>query len=220
MKLFTLLLSAITAYGADARQWRSEFPADKKNLGATGSNPVFILEPGYTLHFEGRGVKMTMTVLNETKTVDGVETRVVEDREEKNGKLDEVTRDYYAIDRLTGDVYYFGEDAEVYDKTGKVTSRQGSWLSGVDGARFGLMIPGKPTAGDRFVQEHAPKQKAMDRSEVVSVNDKIKTPAGSYEKCLHMVDSSPLESATTHKWYAPGVGLVKDGKLVLVKIGK
>jgi cytoskeletal protein CcmA (bactofilin family) len=37
--------------------------------------------------------------------VDGVETRVVEDRETRNGQLIELTRDYYAADRVTGDVY-------------------------------------------------------------------------------------------------------------------
>ena len=64
----------------------------------------------------------------------------------------------------SADVYYFGEEVDVY-KGGKVTSHQGSWMSGVDAAKFGLMIPGKPVAGARFVQELAPKQKAMDRSE-------------------------------------------------------
>jgi uncharacterized membrane protein YkoI/uncharacterized Fe-S cluster protein YjdI len=202
-----------------AGQWRSEFKVDKKNLGTAGSNPYFILEPGYKLHFVGGATRMTMTVLPETKMVDGVETRVVVDREEVNGKPTEITRDYYAIDKVTGDVYYFGEDVDVY-KGGKIVSHEGAWLSGVDGAKFGLMIPGKPIAGDRFFQERAPKQKAMDRSEVVSTSEKMTTPAGAYEKCLHAIDSSAVEKGTAHKWYAPGVGLVKDGKLALVKIEK
>lgn len=58
------------------------------------------------------------TVLNETKMVDGVETRVIEDRETKNGQLIELPRDYYAIDSAKNDVYYFGEDVDVY-KNGK-----------------------------------------------------------------------------------------------------
>jgi hypothetical protein len=202
-----------------AAEWRSVFTVDTKNLGTVGSNPYFILEPGYKLHFAGGATRMTMTVLPETKMVDGVETRVVEDREEEKGVPTEITRDYYAIDRTTGDVYYFGEDVDVY-KSGRIVSHEGAWLSGVDGAKFGLMIPGKPVVGDRFFQERASKQRAMDRSEVVSTSEKIATPAGVYEKCLHMKDSSALEKGTTHKWYAPGVGLVKDGKLLLVKIEK
>ena len=229
MQLILLLLAGVLMAGGSAGaqkaakkgagEWRSEFTVDKSNLGTVGSNPHFILEPGYKLHFVGGATRMTMTVLPETKMVDGVETRVVEDREEANGKPTEITRDYYAIDKTTGDVYYFGEDVDVY-KGGKIVSHEGAWLSGVDGAKFGLMIPGKPVAGDRFFQERAEKQKAMDRSEVVSTSEKITTPAGVYDKCLHMKDSSALEKGITHKWYAPGVGLVRDGKLLLVKIEK
>jgi hypothetical protein len=217
----TLLLASVSGAqktaGKGAGEWRSEFTVDTRNLGPVGSNPYFILEPGYKLHFVGGATRMTMTVLGETKMIDGVETRVVEEREEVNGKLTEVTRDYYAIDKTTGDVYYFGEDVDIY-KGGKIVSHEGSWLSGVDGAKFGLMIPGKPVVGDRFYQERAEKQRAMDRAEVVSISDSITTPAGSFKQCLHIKESSPFEKTTTHKWYAPGVGLVKDGKLVLVKI--
>jgi hypothetical protein len=35
-------------------------------------------------------------VLDETKTVDGVETRIVEERETVNGKPIEVSRNYFA----------------------------------------------------------------------------------------------------------------------------
>ncbi len=48
-----------------------------------------------------------------TKTIDGVETVVVEDREMKNGQLAELTKDYFAIDAAANDVYYVGEDVEV-----------------------------------------------------------------------------------------------------------
>ena len=58
-------------------------------------------------------------------------------------RLVELTRDYYAIDAATTDVYYFGEEVDVY-KNGKVVSHEGSWLSGEKAARFGLMMPGAP----------------------------------------------------------------------------
>ncbi len=202
-----------------AADWRISVAVDKRDLGPTGRNAYFILEPGYKLHLAHGKTRAVMTVLAETKTIDGVQTRVVEDREEVDGKLAEVTRDYYAVDRKTGDVYYFGEEVDVY-KNGKLKGHGGSWLSGVKGAKFGLMMPAKPVAGDRFQQEMAPKNKAMDRSEVVSVNERVQTPAGVFENCVHMKDSSRLEAATDHKYYAPGVGLIKDGDLVLVKIEK
>jgi hypothetical protein len=70
---------------------------------------------------------------------------------------------------------------------------------------------------DRFAQEQAPRQKAMDRSEVISLSEKVATPAGEFD-CVHFKDSSAIEKAIDHKWYAKDVGLVKDGKAVLVKV--
>jgi hypothetical protein len=71
--------------------------------------------------------------LNETKVVDGVETRVVEENESDKGKPVEISRNYFALDKQTGDVYYFGEDVDIY-KDGKVSSHEGAWLAGVHGA--------------------------------------------------------------------------------------
>jgi hypothetical protein len=162
---------------------------------------------------------VTTTVLNETKIVDGVETRAVEDRETKNGQLVELTRDYYAVDRNTGDVYYFGEDVNTY-KNGKLAGHEGAWLSGVQGARFGMMMPGAVKVGLKFYQEQAPRV-AMDRAEVVAVGETVTTPAGTFTNCVHMKETSALEKGMAdHKWYAPGVGLVKDGEFVLVRVEK
>jgi hypothetical protein len=200
-------------------EWKSSFPVDKKNLGPTGTNPYFILQPGFKLYYEHGKNTLTTTVLPETKTIDGVRTRVVEDREMKNGQLAELTRDYYAIDRTTGDVYYFGEDVDTY-KNGKVVDHKGAWLSGVKGAKFGLMMPGQIKTGLKFYQEQAPGV-GMDRAELVSVGEKVTTPAGVFEQCIHFKETSPLEKGTAeHKWYAPGVGVVKESEFVLVKIEK
>jgi hypothetical protein len=158
-------------------------------------------------------------LLNETKVIDGVETRVVEDREMKGGQLIELTRDYYAIDPATNDVYYFGEDVDVY-RNGKVTGHEGAWLSGVKGAKFGLMMPGKPKAGQRFYEEQAPGV-GMDRAEIVPDGERASTPAGTFEKCIQTLETSALEKdLADHKWYAAGVGPVKDGKMLLVGYGR
>ena len=204
--------------GPSDHDCRSEFEVDKKNLASTGTNPYFILEVGYRLHFEHKKEKLTITVLPETKVVDGVETRVVEEREEVDGKLKEVSRNFFAIDKTTKDVYYFGEDVDNY-KDGKIVNHSGGWLSGVGGAHFGLMMPGEIRVGDKFYNEHAPG-KAMDRAEVVSKDEKVHTPAGRYEKCVHMKETTPLENDVSDKWYAPGVGLIKDDEMDLVRVEK
>ena len=182
----------------------------QQSFGPDGGNDYFLLKPGLRLHYACGKEAVVSSVLNETEMVDGVRTRVIEDRETKNGKLTEITRDYYAFDAATKNVHYFGEDVDVY-KNGKVTGHKGSWRSGRNGAKFGLMMPGELKVGHKFQQEQAPGV-AMDRAEIVSVNETVTTPAGTFRNCVHM------KEVGEDKWYAPGVGLVKDGKLVLVKI--
>src|ERR1035438_8599277 len=124
-KLLTigLLLAGVGALAAQtAKDFQSVFAVDKKTLGVRGANPYFNLTPGYTLAYQHGKDSDTLTVLGETKRIDGVETRVVEDRELKNGQLVELTRDYYAIDSVTNDVYYFGEDVDVYKRSEEHTS--------------------------------------------------------------------------------------------------
>jgi hypothetical protein len=213
----SLLLAStgrLPAQSTDPSQ--SILTVEKSRLGVKGSNPFFNLTPGYTLYYEHGKDTDTLTVLTGTKRIDGVETRIIEDRETKNGQLVEITRDYYAIDPATNDVYYFGEDVDVY-KNGKISSHGGSWLSGVNGAKFGMMMPGTPKPGQKFDQERAPGV-GMDRVEIISDNEKVVTPAGTFDHCLHVVESSPLEKGVKdHKWYVAGIGQVRDEKMLLVK---
>ena len=197
----------------------SDFSAEKGDLISIGRNPYFILEPGYQLVLEGGQERLTITVLDETKTIDGVETRVVEERETKDGKLTEVSRNYIAISKRTNCVYCFGEDVDEY-KDGQVTGHGGSWMAGVNNARFGLLIPGLPLLGARYFQEIAPG-KAMDRAEIVELGAVMMTPAGEFKNCLKIEETSPLEPGSKEfKHYAPGIGLVQDGPLKLVRFVK
>ena len=182
--------------------WRDTFIVDKKNLGPVGENPYFILKPGYKLSYQEGNSSDTLTVLNETKMIDGAEAGIIEDREEKNGQVFEVTRDYFAIDTITKDVYYFGEDVDVY-KDGKLVGHGGAWLSGINGAKFGLMMPGKIKVGDKYYQELAPEV-AMDRAEIIKTGVTIETPAGTFKNCIKIEETTPMEpDAKDYKWYAP-----------------
>jgi hypothetical protein len=204
------------AWATAPQPWLRSFAVGAKDLATQGENPYFVLKPGYQTTFEGEEKgkigKLVITVLNETKDVGGVGTRVVEEREWSGGELIEVSRNYFAIHPGSADLYYFGEDVDMY-KNGKVVNHDGSWHHGANGAKFGLMMPGKPAVGMRFYQELA-KGVAMDRSEIVSLTEKITTRAGRFERCLKSKETTPLEVlAREYKIYAPGVGLVKDGDL-------
>ena len=189
--------------------YKTSFDVNKSALAATGNNACLTIQPGRVLKLRNaNNDTLTITILDKTKTIDGVKVGILEERETKDGKLIEVSFNYFATEPATGDVYYFGEDVDNY-KDGKVVDHESAWLAGEKGAKFGLMIPGKPRVGDKFYQEIAPKV-ALDRVEIVSTDETVKTPAGTFEHCVHLRETTPLEADVSHKYYAPGIGMIKD----------
>jgi hypothetical protein len=109
------------------------------------------------------------------------------------GNLVEISRNYFAMDKTTNNIYYFGEDVDMY-KGGKVVNHEGSWLAGTNGAKYGLAMPAEPKVGDKFYQELA-KPVAMDRVEVKSLTEKKKVPAGEFLNCLKTEETSGVEKS-------------------------
>jgi hypothetical protein len=202
-----------------SQPWMQSFPVDVKELATEGENPYFVLKPGYELRLEGtesgKPLELVITVLQDTLNVGGVNTRVVEERESLGGQVVEVSRNYFAIHPKTKDVYYFGEDVDMY-KNGKVVDHEGAWRHGTKNAHFGLMMPGAPVVGLRHYQELAPRV-AMDRVEIVSITERMTTAAGTFDRCLKVKETTPLEMlARDYKVYAPGIGIIEDGPAKLV----
>ena len=197
--------------------WKDQFPVARQSLTDVGSAPFWSLDAGTVATLKGGATVLVITVLDQTEMVDGVRTRIVEERETEAGKLIEVSRNYFALHPPTGDVYYFGESVDMY-KDGKITGHECSWRSGENGARFGLFVPGKAAVGAKYYQEFAPKV-AMDRAEIVSVTDSVKTGVGSHASCVRTRETTPLEPGVTEwKRYCPGIGLAEDGELKLVSL--
>src|SRR5262249_51549562 len=75
----------------DQRVFTDSFMIGQCQFSTTGSNPFFILQPGYELILEGQelktNVRLVITVLADTRIVNGVKTRVVEERETHDGAL-------------------------------------------------------------------------------------------------------------------------------------
>ena len=206
---------AVALSRADDAGWRRDFAVDKARLGPTGSNPYFPLTPGLKIHLSDGSETVIVSVLDETKQVDGVETRVVEERETEDGELVEISRNYFAVDRTTGDVYYFGEDLDIYEG-GKVVSHDGAWLSGQNGVKFGLIMPGKPAVGDKFYLENAPG--AVERVEIVDLDATLETPLRSFGGVVRCREDDVLDGGVSHKWYAPGIGMVGDDEMRAIKV--
>jgi hypothetical protein len=202
----------------DNSSWQEEFGIAECDLVPTGRNEYFVLEPGFQIVLEGRIETVTITVLDETREVDGVTTRVVEEEEWKYGELIEISRNFFAICPDTNDVFYFGEEVDMY-QDGALVSHSGAWLAGENRAEAGLMMPGEPAVGIKYYQEIAPGV-AMDRAEIVSLDDTLETPAGTFSDCLRTREGTalnPLERE--YKTYAPGIGLIQDASLLLTEYG-
>jgi hypothetical protein len=203
-------------------KWTDTFDLENCGFVDVGQNRYFILQPGYRLVLKGaeddNPITLLITVLDETEVVDGVITRVVEERESVNGELIEVSRNFFAFCQTYGSVFYFGEDVDVYEN-GKVVDHGGSWRAGEKGFRAGLMMPGQIVIGSSYYQEIAPGT-AMDRAKIVDTDSTLQTPAGTFEHCLVTEETSALElGAREYKIYAPGIGLIKDGDLLLTESG-
>ena len=71
-------------------EFQDTFNLENCDFDSRGSNTYFILEPGHQSVLEGQEddevIDLVITVLNETKVVDGTETRIVEERESENGE--------------------------------------------------------------------------------------------------------------------------------------
>jgi hypothetical protein len=224
--IFAALALALTIVpAAQGQEFTTEFNRDHCTFTTTGSNPHFPLWPGYVLEFEGEEedggeiieLYLRFSVLGDTETVDGVVTRVIEEYEEEDGEVIEISRNFYALCRETGDVWYFGEDVDIYED-GEIISHGGAWRSGADGAEAGVFMPGTPMLGARHFQEIAPDV-ALDRAEVVSDDVTLNLPAGTFNDVVKVDETSPLEPGhISEKWYAPGVGLIKDNEAELVEI--
>jgi hypothetical protein len=170
------------------------------------------LTPGVTRIYEGasedESIRIETSVLNETRTVIGVECTVMRDTEYIDGELVEDTYDWFAQD-VFGNVWYFGEDSREYED-GKEVSTAGSWESGVDGALPGIIMFDNPLAGVSYRQEYY-KGEAEDMAEVIGL-EKSKTVAhGSYDNCLQTREWTPLEPGVEEqKYYAAGIGVIYE----------
>jgi hypothetical protein len=204
-----------TAEGEGAKEWTKDFAIEQCEFSSVGANRFFILKPGHQLVLEGGGEKVVITVLDETEKVGSVETRVVEEREYANGELKEVSRNFFAICKNTGNVFYFGEDVDDY-KNGKIVRHSGAWRADKKNSQAGVIMPGTILLGARYYQEIAPN--AMDRAENVRVNVTLKTPAGTFKNCLRTEETSGLDpDEKCYKTYAPGIGLIQDEDLLLTE---
>jgi hypothetical protein len=203
------VLLSLVAGGCSSRQ-EGVLP---NHFAAEVDNPWFPLEPGTTYVYRGRKdgkpSREVLEVTNLTKTILGVRATVLHDNLYLAGKLAERTTDWYAQD-ADGNVWYLGEATAELDRQGHVTSREGSWQAGMDGAEAGIYMPARPKVGESFSQEFY-KGHAEDHFKVVSLHAGVRAPYASSKAALQTREWTPLEPGKIDfKYYVRGVGTVKE----------
>ena len=188
--------------------------------GAPIDNPYYPVVPGTVRRYEadvtdpetGETARevTTVTVTTSTRTIAGVTARVVRDKAFEDGVLVEDTFDYFAQDKQ-GNVWYLGEDTRAfeYDDDGNVisTSTKGSWRAGVNGAKPGFVMPASRAVGFNYYQEFAPADEALDQAEILSVDETVTTPLGTFTDVVRTRDTTELEPGVVeNKLFAAGIG--------------
>lgn len=176
-------------------------------------NPWFPLRSGTTYVYrgekDGEPSRELLTVTSLTKTIQGVRCTVLHDRLYLSGRLEERTTDWYAQD-AKGNVWYYGEKTAELDRHGRVTSTEGSWQAGVDGAKAGIYMPAQPKVGQSFAQEFYAGH-AEDHFRVRSLDASVSVPYATSRHALLTEEWTPLEPGVIdHKLYVRGVGTVKE----------
>jgi hypothetical protein len=202
--------------------YTSSFRAEDCTFTSTGRNPFFILEPNYQLVLSGGDAgdvaQVMITVLNETRDVNGTETRVVEERETLGGELAEISRNFFAICEETNSVFYFGEEVDDYENS-ILIAHEGAWLAGEGANKAGVIMPGTILLGARYYQEIAPDI-ALDRAEIIDMGEVIQTPSGDFTDTLITQETNSLEPDVAElKYYAAGIGLIQEEDLKLERYG-
>ncbi len=231
-----LAITAITFMAGggvpDRDEFTTEFRMKKRGMFVpTSDNPYFTLRPGKFLRLEGDDdgefVRVDITFTDELRPIlfhDGnrllfAMTRVVEEREWIDGELVEISRNYFAACQKTSDVFYFGEEVDIYEN-GQIVSHDGAWLAGENGAEPGLIMPGTPLNGAKYYQEIA-VDVALDRAEHVGDDLTVTVPLNTYKNCIKVVETTPLEPGSESiKFYAPEIGLIHDDGIELVEARK
>lgn len=198
--------------GSDLPQSDEPVDLDPAEFTADVTNPWFPLKPGTRWTYretteDGEVVQVVVTATPVTRKIaNGITARVVRDTVTLDGEIIEDTFDWYAQDG-DGTVWYLGEDTAEFEDS-EITTRQGSFEAGVDGARAGVIMPASPEVGTTYRQEYY-EGEAEDTGQVLALGQQVSVPAGEYDDLVKTADTTPLEpDVLEHKYYASGVGLV------------
>jgi hypothetical protein len=187
----------------------------------TIDNQFLPLVPGTQMVLEGRASRtgeplphrVTFTVTDLVKVIDGVRTRVMWDVDEQDGALAEAELAFFAQDD-GGNVWNLGEYPEEYED-GYFIGAPSTWIHGVGDAEGGIHMLDLPSVGDYYLQGSVPSIQFLDCARVFAEHQEVcvPTPTDCYADVLVTHETSPPDPAIQTKAHAPGVGIVEVGAI-------
>jgi hypothetical protein len=191
---------------------------DRANFGdpATGANPYLPLKPGTQWVREGSTIvgdrkvphQVTTTVTDVYREIDGVRTVAVLDYEVDSGQISQESLDYMAEDK-DGNLWYLGGYTEEYEG-GRFVSSEDAWLSGVNGARRGLLVPADPSTQRRPYSVAQPDEEEGDVAEVIRIGARRCVPFKCFDNVLIVREGKASAPDNEFKYYARGVGQIDN----------
>ena len=189
----------------------------------SSTNPYFPIVVDYQWTLESDDELLIMTVLDETREIDGVMTRVVEEREfegeEGDVALAEISWNYFA-ETADGTVCYFGEDVDDIEDD-VVVDHEGRWCAedDPDVNKAGIIMPADPKPGMMFQNEDAPDFGAVDEAKIVG-SGPVTVPFDTFTQTIRFREFNPEDNEKAYKVFASDPvsgfgGIIIDEDLVL-----
>jgi hypothetical protein len=181
------------------------------------TNKWFPLQPGTQFVYSGQinqdgervEHRVVFTVTDLTKEIDGVRNVVLYDLDYNAGELAEAELAFHAQDN-NGNIWNMGEYPEEYD-AGKFTGAPDTWITGLAGARAGVIMRADPRVGtSSYLQGWAPAIDFNDTAKVLKQGQRTCVPVSCYDNVLVTDEWNPDEpDAHQQKFYAPDVGNIR-----------
>jgi hypothetical protein len=198
-----------------------EYDPTEFTQSTTIDNEFLPLVPGTQMILEGRASRtgeplphrVTFTVTDLVKVIDGVRTRVMWDVDEQDGEVAEAELAFFAQDD-DENVWNLGEYPEEYED-GFFIGAPSTWIHGVAGAEGGIHMLDHPSFGAFYLQGSVPAIEFLDCAEVAAEDQRVCVPTGCYADVLVTHETSPLDpgGGIQTKAHAPDVGIVEVGAI-------
>lgn len=178
------------------------------------ANKWFPLEPGKQLVREGTTLignrkvpyQVITTVTDVIREIEGVKTVLAYDREMGTGQVTQRSLDYLAQDEH-GNIWIMGGATEAWE-AGRFVEIDDVWMSGIDGAEAGILMPADPRAGTpAWVINRHPGEESV--AEFVTTK-KVCVPFDCFENVLVTREGTSSAPDNEFKYYAFGLGQIRN----------